>query len=54
MTEVGRFSIVLMAGILLGAIFFGGLWWTVQKGPNLPQSRSGGFSGARCCEPVLP
>ncbi len=21
----------LLAGILLGAIFFGGLWWTVQK-----------------------
>jgi F1F0 ATPase subunit 2 len=22
----------LAAGILLGAIFFGGLWWTVRKG----------------------
>jgi len=22
----------LVAGILLGAIFFGGLWWTVRKG----------------------
>lgn len=22
----------LLAGILLGAIFFGGLWWTVRKG----------------------
>jgi F1F0 ATPase subunit 2 len=22
----------LMTGIFLGAIFFGGLWWTVQKG----------------------
>ena len=21
-----------MAGLLLGAIFFGGLWWTVRKG----------------------
>ena len=22
----------LIAGMLLGAMFFGGLWWTVQKG----------------------
>lgn len=22
----------LLAGVLLGAFFFGGLWWTVQKG----------------------
>ena len=22
----------LVAGLLLGAIFFGGLWWTVRKG----------------------
>jgi F1F0 ATPase subunit 2 len=22
----------LVAGVLLGAIFFGGLWWTVRKG----------------------
>jgi F1F0 ATPase subunit 2 len=32
MNEVAAFSIVLMAGFLLGALFFGGLWWTVQKG----------------------
>jgi F1F0 ATPase subunit 2 len=24
--------LVLLAGMLLGAIFFGGLWWTVLKG----------------------
>ena len=24
-------SIVLMAGILIGGFFFGGLWWTIQK-----------------------
>jgi F1F0 ATPase subunit 2 len=24
--------LVLATGVLLGAIFFGGLWWTVQKG----------------------
>ena len=22
----------LLAGVLLGAIFFGGLWWTIRKG----------------------
>ena len=25
-------ALALIAGILLGAIFFGGLWWTVRKG----------------------
>lgn len=26
------FSLAMMAGLLLGTVFFGGLWWTVQKG----------------------
>ena len=25
-------ALPLVAGVLLGAIFFGGLWWTVRKG----------------------
>jgi F1F0 ATPase subunit 2 len=25
-------TLAIVAGILLGAIFFGGLWWTVRKG----------------------
>ena len=25
-------ALALAAGLLLGAFFFGGLWWTVQKG----------------------
>ena len=25
-------TLALFAGILLGAIFFGGLWWTIRKG----------------------
>jgi F1F0 ATPase subunit 2 len=25
-------ALALFAGLLLGAIFFGGLWWTVRKG----------------------
>jgi F1F0 ATPase subunit 2 len=32
MNEVVTYSLVLLAGVLLGAVFFGGLWWTVQKG----------------------
>jgi F1F0 ATPase subunit 2 len=28
----------LVTGVLLGAMFFGGLWWTVQKG--VPSKRS--------------
>jgi F1F0 ATPase subunit 2 len=29
--------LVLLAGMLLGAVFFGGLWWTVQKGVTAKQ-----------------
>jgi F1F0 ATPase subunit 2 len=32
MNDLAELSIVLPAGFLLGAFFFGGLWWTVQKG----------------------
>jgi F1F0 ATPase subunit 2 len=32
MNELVQPTLVLLAGILLGAIFFGGLWWTVRKG----------------------
>jgi F1F0 ATPase subunit 2 len=32
MNEVFRLIAALGAGLLLGAFFFGGLWWTVQKG----------------------
>ena len=32
MSESATFSLVLIAGFLLGSFFFGGLWWTVQKG----------------------
>jgi F1F0 ATPase subunit 2 len=27
----------LVAGVLLGAMFFGGLWWTVRKGMSSKQ-----------------
>ena len=32
MHELLQLTVALLAGMLLGAIFFGGLWWTVQKG----------------------
>ena len=32
MNEMLRLIPVLLTGVLLGVIFFGGLWWTVQKG----------------------
>ncbi len=32
MNNVIFLALALMAGLLLGAIFFGGLWWTVRKG----------------------
>ncbi len=32
MNEVLRLILPLIAGVLLGAMFFGGLWWTVRKG----------------------
>jgi len=32
MDEILNLILALVTGFLLGAIFFGGLWWTVQKG----------------------
>jgi F1F0 ATPase subunit 2 len=32
MNEFVTLALALGAGLLLGAIFFGGLWWTVRKG----------------------
>lgn len=32
MNETLRLTLAFLAGTLLGAIFFGGLWWTIQKG----------------------
>ncbi len=32
MNEILNLLLALVAGFLLGAVFFGGLWWTVQKG----------------------
>ena len=32
MNEATRLAYALVVGILLGTIFFGGLWWTVRRG----------------------
>ena len=32
MNDTVRLMVALVTGLLLGAMFFGGLWWTVQKG----------------------
>ena len=32
MSDTLALAIAFLAGALLGAFFFGGLWWTVQKG----------------------
>ena len=37
MTEALSLMLALVTGISLGAIFFGGLWWTVQKGVSSKQ-----------------
>lgn len=35
--EVLSLALSLAAGLVLGAIFFGGLWWTVRKGVTSPR-----------------
>ena len=37
MTETLGLMLALLIGVWLGAIFFGGLWWTVQKGVSSKQ-----------------
>lgn len=35
--EIVNLGISLGAGLFLGFLFFGGLWWTVQKGTSAKQ-----------------
>jgi F1F0 ATPase subunit 2 len=37
MHEAPTLALVWTAGLLLGALFFGGLWWTVQKSVSSQQ-----------------
>jgi F1F0 ATPase subunit 2 len=36
MSEAGIWAVSLLAGAALGGVFFGGLWWTVQRGAESP------------------
>jgi F1F0 ATPase subunit 2 len=36
MNEMLNLLLAIAAGIILGVIFFGGLWWTVRKGISSP------------------
>ena len=38
MNEPLSLALALMTGLLLGAIFFGGLWWTIQRGISSKRS----------------
>jgi F1F0 ATPase subunit 2 len=37
MNDPLQVMMVVLAGMLLGALFYGGLWWTVQKGLSATQ-----------------
>ncbi|MEI6413927.1 MAG: ATP synthase subunit I [Pseudomonadota bacterium] len=37
MPDALSWTLAALAGLLLGAIFFGGLWWTVQRGLTSPR-----------------
>jgi F1F0 ATPase subunit 2 len=37
MNEVLALALAFSAGVLLGGIFFGGLWWTVRRGVSSEQ-----------------
>ena len=37
MNETLTLVLALVAGVVLGAMFFGGLWWTVRKGVSSKQ-----------------
>lgn len=37
MNETLMLAVAGAAGLVLGAVFFGGLWWTVRKGVSSPR-----------------
>jgi F1F0 ATPase subunit 2 len=37
MNEILTLALAWAAGLFLGAIFFGGLWWTIRKGVSSKQ-----------------
>ena len=49
MNEPLSLVLALITGVVLGAIFFGGLWWTVRKCVSAKQPALW-FFGSGCCE----
>ena len=47
MNEPLSLASALVAGVLLGAFFFGGLWWTVREG--LSSKRIGALVSRQSC-----
>jgi len=45
MTEPLSLVLALIMGVVLGALFFGGLWWTVRKGVSAKQPALWFFGG---------
>jgi F1F0 ATPase subunit 2 len=41
MPEMPAMIVAVLTGMLLGGVFFGGLWWTVRKGLSPSQAASG-------------
>ena len=37
MSEISALILAPLAGLLIGTVFFGGLWWTIQKGVSSKQ-----------------
>lgn len=37
LTELGTLALFPLAGLVLGAFFFGGLWWTVRRAMTSPR-----------------
>jgi F1F0 ATPase subunit 2 len=52
MSETPAVFLALLAGVLLGGIFFGGLWWTIRRGVSSKQPAIW-FSGSLLLRTVI-
>ena len=48
MSEPLMWVLAAAMGCVLGAVFFGGLWWTVRKGVHPGDRRSGSSAACWC------
>jgi len=46
MNEIWTMSASMLVGLLLGALFFGGLWWTVNRGLSSSRQPAMLFAGS--------